>query len=399
MMIQHLAIAFCLSAFGAGADLPRFQQDEFCISFFIDPPMDASAAEHYRDIRDANFNVVMALVGANSPENLKKQVALSRRFGLKTIVATAGLPDDELPNGRNVWGYFLRDEPSAKDFPDLAKRVRALREARPGKLGYINLFPSYCDLERLGTPSYEEHVAKFIAEVNPDVLCMDHYPFMRPDKDTRDAYLSDIDTMRRHALKAGIPWWNYFNSMPFGPHYDPTEAQLRWQIFSSVAYGARGVLYFCYWSPRGGEFPKGGAILTAEGRRTRHYDQAKRINAKLKAWGPRLMQLTSESAGLVTPASLVGVPLRSLSEGAFVYGVLRGQDQRRAVVLVNHDTAYTTWPTVTFDVATEAVRELDPVSGDEVAVVDDSPDMPGLQLSFDAGDARLFLLPSAPEMP
>ena len=34
--------------------------------------------------------------------------------------------------------------------------------------------------------------------------------------------------------------------MPFAGHSDPTEAQLAWQIFTSLAYGAKGILYFCY---------------------------------------------------------------------------------------------------------------------------------------------------------
>lgn len=388
-------IAVALGTPAVAGPVVRFQQDEFCIGFFIDPPIGEDAHARYREIAEANFNVMTGLVGPKTPELLAKHVRLAKRHGLKTITASAGLPDEALPDAEHVWGYFLRDEPSAKDFPALAERVAALRAARPGKLGYINLFPSYCDLERLGTPSYEEHVRRFVAEVNPDVLCMDHYPFMRPDRDTRDAYLGDIDTMRRHALAAGIPWWNYFNTMPFGPHYDPTEAQLRWQIFASVAYGARGVLYFCYWTPEGAEFPKGGAILTADGRRTRHYGQAQRINAKLKAWGPHLMTLTSEAAGKITAPATAGTPLRALSEGEFVYGVLRQEDGRRALVLVNHSTGYTAWPTVEFDVPAAEVMELDADAGALAPVIDDSPAMPGLQLSFDAGDARLFVLPPA----
>ena len=74
---------------------------------------------------------------------------------------------------------------------------------------------------------------------------------------------------RNASLKHGIPFWcalselagrwssrglmltggwahrNYFNSMVFGGKRDPTEAQIRWQVFTSLAYGAKGVLYFC----------------------------------------------------------------------------------------------------------------------------------------------------------
>jgi len=290
----------------------------------------------------------------------------------------------------------VRDEPAMADFPAVKERVDALRAAHPGKMAYVNLFPSYCDAERLGTESYDEHVRKFVETVQPEVLCMDHYPFMTPTKDTRDAYLGDLAVMRKHALLNEIPWWNFFNTMPFGPHYDPTEAQLRWQIFSSVAYGARGVLYFCYWTPKGAEFPRGGAILTAEGKKTRHYDQAKRINATLKVWGPHLMRMESTGVSMHRPGHTENSPLVSRSEGEYIVGTLRHEDGRRAVVLVNYDTAFTTWPTVQFDVPDAAVQEVDRASGNIVAAMDDSPDMPGLQLSLDAGDARLFLLPAEP---
>ena len=62
-----------------------------------------------------------------------------------------------------------------------------------------------------------------------------------------------------------IPFWNFFNIMPYGPHTDPTEAQVRWQVNASLIYGAKGLLYFCYFTPGGDEFPKGGAIIGQDG--------------------------------------------------------------------------------------------------------------------------------------
>jgi len=380
----------------AGAE-PRFVQDRFCISFFVDPPIDEEAPLRYKEIAEANFNVVMGTFGAKTPQELRKQVKLCAKNDLACIIHSAGLPDEDLPTDKHVWGYFVRDEPAMADFPAVKERVDALRAAHPGKMAYVNLFPSYCDAERLGTESYDEHVRKFVETVQPEVLCMDHYPFMTPTKDTRDAYLGDLAVMRKHALLNEIPWWNFFNTMPFGPHYDPTEAQLRWQIFSSVAYGARGVLYFCYWTPKGAEFPRGGAILTAEGKKTRHYDQAKRINATLKVWGPHLMRMIPTWSGRFGAKGDDGGAILSISEGDYVLGLLQHEDHRRGVVLVNHDTAYTIWPTVEFDVTDEKVNEVDRATGAIVPAIDDSPDVPGLQLSLDAGDARLFILPEHAE--
>jgi hypothetical protein len=172
-----------------------------------------------------------------------------------------------------------------------------------------------------------------------------------------------------------------------------------WQIYTSLAYGAKGVLYFCYWTPRGEEFPKGGAIIAADGRATRHYDQAKRINARVKSLGPTLMKLTSTKVLRIKPGEdpgtiLKGSPIKSLTDGDYLIGVFKHEDGRTAVLLNNYRFAYTAWPTVEFAVETGRVVEVDQDTGKEIPVRDESPDMAGLQLPLDAGDGRLFLLPS-----
>jgi hypothetical protein len=277
--------------------------------------------------------------------------------------------------------------------------VDALRRARPGKLAYINLFPNYATAAQLGSTNYDVHVSRFVNEVRPDVLSMDHYPLFRPDRDGRENYCRNLEVMRRESLAAGVPFWNFFNAMPYGPHTDPTEAQLRWQIFTSLAYGAKGVMYFCYWTPRGDEFPKGGAILTADGRQTRHYEEARRINAGLKNLGPTLMSLTNTGVyrvkpGASTPDVLKGSGIKAITDGDYLIGSFRLPDGRRAVLLNNYAFAYSAWPTVTFDAPAGVVLEVSPKTGRAVEVMDDSPDMPGLQVSLDAGEGRLFLLPA-----
>jgi len=378
---------------------PRFVQDRFGVGFWVAPRTDENLDRRYTEIAEANFTFVIGLCGEKNPMPAEEQLKLCEKHGLKAIIHIDGMPLDKLPDGPACWGYSIVDEPNASRFPELRKTVDSIRQSRPGKLSYINLFPNYASPAQLGTKDYDEHVARFMSEVRPDVLSMDHYPIFKPDADGRDNYCRNLEVMRRDSLAGGIPFWNFFNTMPYGPHTDPTEAQLRWQIFTSLAYGAKGVMYFCYWTPRGDEFPKGGAILAADGRRTRHYDEAKRINAGLKKLGPTLMKLTSTSVHRVkprnaTPDVLRGSPLRKISDGDYLIGAFRHADGRRAVLLNNYHFAYSAWPTVEFDVDAAKVIEVSPKTGREEAVRDDSPDMPGLQLSLDAGEGRLFLLPA-----
>ncbi len=390
----------------------RFKQDRFCISFWIDPPADAQMEEHYAQLAAANFTVALGGFGAKTPATDLRQLDFCQKYGLKALAwlpgyesgAVRGAADidaikqaDKFPNHPACWGYMLHDEPGAILFPNLRYMVNHLRMVRPGKLGFINLLPTYASAAQLGTRTYEEYVERYVREVNPDVLCMDYYPMMEPHADTRNGYCANLAVLRKYALRRNIPFWNFFNAMPFGPHSDPTESQIRWQIYTSLAYGAKGVLYFCYWTPSG--FRHGGAIISAAGHPTRHYDQVRRINARLKNLGPTLMHLTSETVYRVPPgvnpaAILQGSPLKSLTPGDYLIGVFKHADGRTAVLLNNYSFCYTAWPTVEFASPLSNIVEVDPETGKEMPIVDDSPDMPGLQLSLGSAEGRLFLMRS-----
>jgi hypothetical protein len=376
----------------------RFIQDRFAIGFWVDPPVDAQMDARYAEIAEANFTFTLGNYHATSPEGIRRQLECSEKHGLKAIAYGINIPAVQLPTNSACWGYLVADEPGFDSFAGLSNIVSAIRAARPGKLAFINMLPNYTPDWILRGKTYAQFIQQYLVEVKPDVLSMDHYPYFKPNVDGRESYCQTLEIMRSESLKAGIPFWNFFNTMPFGDHTDPTEAQLRWQIYTSLAYGAKGVMYFCYWTPSSPEFPKGGAIITRAGKRTRHYDEARRINAGIKNLGPTLMQMTNSGVlriGASSPATnrLAGTGLQSISEGEYLIGVFRHSDGRRAVLIHNYQFAYSQWPTVEFDVDSQKVMEVSKTTGKESQVEDDSPDMPGLQLSFDAGEGRLFLLP------
>lgn len=435
-LARHRAWGAALAA--PAGEPARFRQDRFAVSFWVDPPADAHMDEYYAQIAAANFTVVMGDFGATTPQAVSRQLDLCGKYSLKAVVnlpGYSGLPAadiqsenaagrfanlpgyggprtpgivatenrikqaDQFPDHPACWGYRIWDEPSTALFPYLRFMVEHLRKRRPGKLGFINLLPTYANDQQLGehgNQPYEKYVAGFVREVNPDVLCMDHYPFMQPGRDTRDAYAANLAVLRKYALSRKIPFWNFFNDMAFDSHFDPTEEQIRWQIHTSLAYGAKGVLYFCYWTPP--EF-KAPALLTQTGRLTHHYAQAQRINARLKNWGPTLMQLTSTAIYRVPrgadPAPILrGAPLQlqpGLTPGNYLIGVFNHADGRTAVLLTNYSYAYTAWPAVSFAADAQNVSEVDPASGKEIPIRHDAANPGGHYIWLGAGDARLFL--------
>jgi hypothetical protein len=405
IMLLALTLLVCAGTYAQDNKSEHFVQDRFAIGFWVDPPLDERAEVRYKEIADAHFTLVISGLNRNQPEKVRQLLALCEKYDLKAIITPPDFNTGNQTDGTVCWGYCLRDEPSAADFPNLREQVAQVSAGCPGKFGYINLFPGYASpSKQLGTENYEEYVQRFVDEVNPEVLSLDHYPIFKPDNDGRDRYCADLEVIRRHALRKGIPFWNFFNAMPYGPHTDPTESQMRWQIYASLAYGAKGVLYFCYYTPAGSEFPKGGALITRDNRRTSKYYAARRLNEQLKHLGPTLMKLTSTNVYRVLPECspeqvLKGSPILNLARDSvdpphdYLVGAFTHADGRRAVLFMNYRFAYSAWPTITFDAPLDQVRQVDPWSGNEIPVLDSSPDMPGLQVSLQDGEGKLFLLP------
>jgi hypothetical protein len=133
---------------------------------------------------------------------------------------------------------------------------------------------------------------------------------------TMAGYRRNLAIIRNHSLRAGIPFFNFFGSMPFDNRSDVTESQLRWQALTSLAYGAKGLLYFCYWTPSGIDFLWGGAMITPKAYpngstlwvRGTHYRQAARLNKKLLRYGNYLLHYHSVDVVEAAGGASTGTP-------------------------------------------------------------------------------------------
>jgi hypothetical protein len=341
----------------------------------------------------------------------------------------------------------MEDEPQRSEFPAVATWAASVAARAPGALRFINLLPNYY-LPAPSSPTYNEYVADFVSIVKPDILSFDHYPQFYPGSEsttTSDVsmagYHRNLVIVRQAAKGAGIRFWNFFNSMPYGTRSDVSEAQLRWQIFTSLAYGSSGVLYFCYWSPAGSTFMWGNAIMTlralpgaepleevpldassampeaasahaavrapalggaaayVEGPK---YPIVQRINSKLRVYGTYLLHANStfvfrangsgtDLANITAPSAISAVggsgagAAWSVLLGAF--GGVSGGAQ--AFVVQNQDYIF---PAIfSFAFASGFPLELDASTGALAPAYDDAPQMPGFQLFVDAGDARVLV--------
>jgi len=346
-----------LSPAGGAASAGAPGRESFIITFCCGPPLAEFTDARAEEIAAAGFNVVgTPCEGEVSPALNREALDVAARHGL-TLWITDPRVDQYFDLGAGweerldqavreysdhpaLGGYFLVDEPSAAKFADLAKVVARLREIDPQRVPYINLVPDFVSPDALGTVTYREHVERFMATVRPPLLSFDYYPF-KNDMD-RATFFDNLGLVRAVAQDHGVPFLLIVQAMPHGPYRDPTEAELAWQVNHALAFGARGISYFAYWTPvqvanaDKWQFRHG---LVEAGQPTEHFRQAARLNTRVRAYAAQLAGLRSiavaDSGGRFATPLPIG-PIAAIDGGPVTAGFFSGGGTL-AVMLVNQD--------------------------------------------------------------
>lgn len=274
-----------------------------------------------------------------------------------------------------VFGYYLRDEPSAAWFGGLEAVASALRESAPGKWAYINLFPDYAENWQLGATNYEDYLERFITTCHPKIVSYDNYSLM-DDGSVRANYWTNLESVRRACVKHGIEFWNIVLSVAHFNYREPSAADLRFQAYTTLAYGGRGIAYFTYFAPKVGNYRN--APVDQFGKETPTWQHMQSVNLQIQKLGPTLLQLKSDAVyhtGTV-PGGCVAPPTNSLLStvgGNFVVGDFTHADGSRYVMVVNKDFAKSRPCSPQFRKAPKRVQhvsaytgELTPFSGEYV---------------------------------
>ncbi len=177
----------------------------------------------------------------------------------------------------------------------------------PGKQWHINMFPSYGE-GGAGAP-YEQYVDDWMELVNPNYYSYDSYPLLEVNEDNPFAryesedYYYNLDILRTKTAERRIPLWSFIQTLAIGDskgNYHkrvPSREDIRWQVFTNLAFGVKGLQYFCYWTPNSGSETFSPAMIAPDGSKTEHYDQVKEVNEEVLKIGKSL--LLSDSEGVI----------------------------------------------------------------------------------------------------
>ncbi|MBO6160012.1 MAG: beta-galactosidase [Bacteroidales bacterium] len=319
LRIMAAALAsLLLAGCGGKADIP---EATLPILAWYSIPAEHLSVERFQELKEAGFNINFSHIG--SFDDAVKSLDCAQQAGVKVMFTCRELFTDPENTVKKVmdhpalFGYFLRDEPVNKDFPDLAAWADRIKAVDPDHVIYLNLNPNYAPEEYLGSP-YREHVHKFIEEVRLPLVSFDFYPVT--ESGIRERWWENLEDISQESAAAGLPFWAFALSTAHKPYPIPTMASLRLQFYTDLAYGAQGLQYFTYWNPVPGTWDFHDAPIDLDGNRTPVYDMVKAMNAELQTRagifvGAKVLQVrhTGETVPPgVTPLTDLPEPLTTL---------------------------------------------------------------------------------------
>ncbi len=343
------AIALVLTTAMVGtayAEAPRLDASEFTIMPWGPTPWDEQrdTPEVFELLRECGFNHAGFVA--------EKHLDRAQSSGLKAMVYEPSMafgddtPADEITSRVKavvartkdhpaVQGYYLRDEPMPVSFPTLAVAREAIADLAPRALAYINLLPTYGS-----NPVYMDYLTTYVETVKPNFLSYDHYALM--DNGTlRDGYFQNLEAMRDVSLKSNLPFWNIVLGNRHFTYAKPSLEGLRFQAYTTLAYGAKGLSYFTYFAPHIGNYEL--AAIDQFGNKTPTWDMLRNVNLQIHAIGQVYKGLKSVNVfhAPTPPRDCKGLEtsrfVAEISGGPVCVGEFEGADAQPYILVVNTD--------------------------------------------------------------
>lgn len=266
-----------------------------------------------------------------------------------------------------VFGYHLKDEPSAAEYPGLAKAVELVEKEAPGKWPYINLLPG-------GGDAYDKYIEDFCTVCKPPILSYDLYA-IQEDGGFSDGFWVTLARFRDAGLRHNLPFYNIVLTSPHWRYRELTQTDLRMQTFGSLVYGCKGLSYYKFYSgslpgaPDLGNFHMGP--LDEFGEKTQVWDWLRNINRQILNLGPTLLKLRSDDVyhfGATVPDKNHGPSdkslVKALKDGEnWIAGDFTHEDGSRWVMIVNKDLKRSFPVQPEFNMPVKSVEYINPVTG------------------------------------
>jgi hypothetical protein len=292
-------------------------------------------AGRFKEIKEAGINLVPICgygVEQQDHKTVCEELSLCHELGLKAQLADNRILRalSEKENRERLladvvrdysaypalFSYYVTDEPRCEAFENVADVCHILERLDPAHETYVNILGNRAYEPFWGCKTYDEHLTRYMETVKPSIISYDNYHFKKgAPADENDKYFVEFDGIRRkkvdlhgfidnmeevlaYSKRYGVPFMTVILVLEHVDYRNLTEAELRYEVFTSLCYGVKRISYFTYWEPYGDRDPNWehiimlnmrGSMIERSGEKSVHYTQISRINRELQALGDILM--------------------------------------------------------------------------------------------------------------
>ena len=390
----------------AGGVLP--DTAAFVLFGWVSPPVDSTSEARIAEMEALGLNLLLpAWLDEGCPGANLERLDWAAAYGQRCLIwdsrlmgAVAWMPsfedtlDDIVAAYRDhpgLWGYYLGDEPARSLWPLLSRLREALRSRDPAHPAWNNLFGRVNFADR---GEFELDLRDYAGQFSPATLSVDHYDFR--DFGDYGLFVENLAALRKVADEREIPFWNILQLVPHSNHRALNPGELRWQVGHSLAYGARGIGYFTYWTPDPDPNVNWQpAIIGNDGVRTPWYEFLRAFNPGVRLAGEALARARwrrTTHAGSVPRSGLAFAPDEVVAavSGRAAIGEFTGPAGEELLLVANSDSLAAR--VITLDLRAAPGARL--VAGGSSPALDQEPLAQGarLTLSLAAGDFALLEL-------
>ena len=159
-----------------------------------------------------------------------------------------------------VYGFYVGDEPTAKQWDSAIDAFTIVRNAAPKLTPFINFFPLFEDenFEKLlevklsDQDGYADKLADFIARTGAKLLCYDFYGqcgYFGREKGI-NLFFRNLNMYYSVAKRTGAEPFTCPLSVGHWGYRTPTDDDFRWQLAAATAHGMTGFMWFFVYERR-----------------------------------------------------------------------------------------------------------------------------------------------------
>ncbi|MDD3587754.1 MAG: hypothetical protein PHQ75_11295 [Thermoguttaceae bacterium] len=253
-----------------------------------------------RDFAECGFDWILASGIVCSDRYRGQLLSTCNQFGIELFIndgahVQPGATRLEYFDHPCLSGHIVTDEPGSDSFDKLAKVCNTYRKETGGKIPFVNLLPMYANAAQLkygagaaaieyydSDPAvFKNYCDAFCKKFDVPYICTDIYPlnWLKGKKVTYKDYAESINIIANSAREHHKDFWCYIQTFAWVPSKrTPTEEEFRWQCYSMLSFGCKGLLCWTY----AGYKEEAPSLIDTQGNKTAAWYAIRPVVAEIK---------------------------------------------------------------------------------------------------------------------